>query len=219
VKSEQATYEVQYGHVQRPTHANTSWDMAKFEVPAQRWADLSQPDYGVALLNDCKYGYAVHDSVMSMSLLRSQKHPDAVADMGQHEFTYSLLPHEGDHVAAGVVRAGCQLNAPLRAMATGAHRGRLPADYSAIEVNKDNVVVEVVKKAEDGRDLIVRLYECNGADAVARVKFGFAVKSVSVVDMMEEQPREVACRNNAARLAFKPFEIKTVRVTGGVGGP
>ncbi|HKC19730.1 MAG TPA: glycoside hydrolase family 38 C-terminal domain-containing protein, partial [Candidatus Dormibacteraeota bacterium] len=114
VSAREATYEVQFGHVQRPTHFDDSRARAMFEVPAQRWADLGDGDYGVALLNDCKHGYDIHDSVMRLSLLRAPTHPDPSADQGRHRFTFALLPHGGDWREAGVIQAAEELNSPLR---------------------------------------------------------------------------------------------------------
>ena len=96
VMSPAATFDVQWGNVERPTHRNTSWDWARFETCAHKWADLSEGNYGVALLNDCKYGYDIHDNVIRLTLLKSATNPDANADQGEHWMTYSLLPHEGD---------------------------------------------------------------------------------------------------------------------------
>ena len=110
-----ATYEIQFGHLERPTHMNTSWDMGRFEVCGQKWADLSEPGYGVALLNDCKYGYDVEGNVMRLSLLRSPVSPDPVADKGRHEFTYALLPHSGDLREGRVIEEAYSLNVPLLA--------------------------------------------------------------------------------------------------------
>ncbi len=123
VRSLRATYEIQFGHVERPTHANTSWDVARFEVCAHRWADLSEPGYGVALLNDSKYGYDISGNVIRLSLLRATTWPDPVADRGHHRFTYRLLPHRGDLRDAGVVDAGYDLNVPIRAVPTLPHPG------------------------------------------------------------------------------------------------
>ena len=123
MRSLRATYEIQYGHVERPTHANTSWDVARFEVCAHKWADLSEPGYGVALLNDCKYGYDIAGNVIRLSLLRAPTWPDPVADRGHHHFTYRLLPHAGDLRDAGVIDAGYDLNVPLRTVATPPHAG------------------------------------------------------------------------------------------------
>ncbi len=113
IRSEQATYEVQYGHVQRPTHFNTSWDMARFEVCGHKWADLAEPGFGVALLSDSKYGYAAHRNILRLSLLRGPISPDPLADLGRHHFRYALLPHAGDFRSAGVIEEGYRFNVPL----------------------------------------------------------------------------------------------------------
>jgi len=114
VHADRAKCEIQFGHIDRPTHGNTSWDWAQDEVCAQKWIDLSEPGYGVALLNDCKYGHRIKDGILDLNLLRSPSYPDPAADEGEHEFTYSLLPHSGDHVSGHVVQAAYELNVPLR---------------------------------------------------------------------------------------------------------
>src|SRR6266849_1984615 len=133
VRSARATYEIQFGHVERSTHTNTSWDQARFEVCAHRWADLGEPGYGVALLNDCKYGYDIQGSVMRLSLLRAPTHPDTAADRGKHRFTYALMPHPGDFREAGVIAAAEDLNNPLRVVRGGISTGQR---RSLIEVDK-----------------------------------------------------------------------------------
>uniref|UniRef100_A0A8C0MZU7 Mannosidase alpha class 2C member 1 n=1 Tax=Canis lupus familiaris TaxID=9615 RepID=A0A8C0MZU7_CANLF len=148
VRSPQATYEVQFGHLQRPTHHNTSWDWARFEVWAHRWMDLSEHGFGLALLNDCKYGASVRGSVLSLSLLRAPKAPDASADMGRHEFTYALMPHKGSLQDAGVIRAAYSLNFPLLALPAP---GPAPAAaWSAFSLSSPAVVLETVKQARGG---------------------------------------------------------------------
>src|SRR6266545_2164868 len=121
VHSPRATYEIQFGHIERPTHTNTSWDEARFEVSAHRWAAIGAAGSGVALLNDCKYGYDIQGSVMRLSLLRAPTHPDPNADRGKHRFTYALMPHPGDFRDAGVIAAAEDLNHPLRTV-----RGAVP---------------------------------------------------------------------------------------------
>jgi len=113
VRSTYATYDIQYGNVRRPNHWNTSWDQARFESVGHRFADLSERNYGVALLNDCKYGYDIKDNVMRISLLRSGKQPDHLQDLGRHLFTYALLPHKGDFVEGGVEESAYALNNPM----------------------------------------------------------------------------------------------------------
>ena len=133
VRSTKATYEIQFGNVERPTHWNTSWDYAKFETVAHKWVDLSQRDYGVSLLNDCKYGHDVKDNVIRITLLKSGIEPDPNADQGHHEFTYSLLPHAGDWYAADTAREAYELNYPLRAAYADAPGGSLPSAESFIK--------------------------------------------------------------------------------------
>ena len=146
-----ATYDIQWGSIRRPTHRNTTWDMARYEVPAQKWADLSEGNYGVALLNDCKYGYDIHGNVMRLSLVKSSTMPDPVADQGHHRMTYALLPHKGDW-RGGVRAEAYDLNLPLRVT-------RGTACASLVSSIAANVVIETVKPADDGNGLIIRLYE------------------------------------------------------------
>ncbi|MBN1642390.1 MAG: alpha-mannosidase [Anaerolineae bacterium] len=229
VHAEAATYEIQYGHLQRPTHCNTTWDLARDEVVGHKWVDLSQGDYGVALLNDSKYGHRVKGNVLDLNLLRSAYYPgprlvtdedvapgaphEGYTDQCDHEFTYALYPHPGDAMAGGVVRAGYALNVPLRVLPATAHGGSLPHETSLIAVDAPNVVVEAVKRAEDGDDLIVRLYECAHAGAKAAVRLGFSVSAAAEVNLMEEDPHPVVVDDGIVRLSFRPFEIKTLRLS------
>jgi alpha-mannosidase len=231
VHAEEAAYEIQFGHIRRPAHRNTSWDMAKDEVPAHRWADLSQGDYGVALLNDCKYGYKIKDGVIELDLIRSVPYPGprlvpdeevepgsphhAYTDQGEHAFSYALYPHRGDLVSGNVVRAGYEFNIPLATAASGSRTARGPREASYLEVDAPNVVVEAVKKAEDSDETIIRLYESAHAAARATLTFAFPVKSAWEVDLMEEHPRPLKLKSNGVRLDFRPFEIKTVRLRTG----
>jgi alpha-mannosidase len=229
VQADEATYEIQFGHLRRPTHRNTTWDLARDEVAAHRWADLSQRDYGVALLNDCKYGHKIKDGVMDLNLLRSAPYSgprlvedadvapgephDGYTDQCEHDLIYALLPHAGDHVAGNVTREAYGLNVPLRVVVTDAHAGTLPREASFLSVDAANIIVEAVKKAEDGDDLIVRLYECEGRDALATVAFGFPVSAVSSVDLMEENPTRLDIAADSVKVAFTPFAIETLRAT------
>ncbi|MDQ3793432.1 MAG: alpha-mannosidase, partial [Actinomycetota bacterium] len=129
VRFHEATFETMYGAVKRPTHRNTSWDAARFEVSAHRYCDLSEPGYGVALLNDGKYGHSARGNVLGISLLRSPLYPDPLADEGEHRFTYSLLPHPGDWTEAGVTREAFALNSPLFAAGAAPGEGALPQEF------------------------------------------------------------------------------------------
>ncbi|RKY12209.1 MAG: alpha-mannosidase [Planctomycetota bacterium] len=209
VKSDHARCEIQFGNVKRNTHKNTNWDYSKFESPAHKWVDLSRDDYGVALLNDCKYGYQLFDNVLDLNLLRSTGYPDPVADIGKHEFTYSLLPHVGDYIDGKVVKAGYELNMPLELTpATSKTKG----SASLITVDSEHVIVEAVKKAEDSEDIIVRLYECHSTKVKLKISFGFDVKSAVLVDLMERNLSNLRVKNNSVTVELNPFEIYTIKL-------
>ena len=208
IRSDVATYEIQFGHLQRPTHFNTSYDTARFEVCAHRWADLSEPGCGLALLNDCKYGYATHRNIMRLSLLRSPKSPDPVADIGRHQFRYALLPHAGDLRAAGVIPAARAFNAPLLLQNTGAPAG----ERSFVSVNSPTVVIDTVKQAEDSRHVIVRLYEAHGTHGQVRLTSGLPVKTVTRCNLLEEDDAKLAWRNGGVTFGVRPFQIITLKL-------
>ncbi|TKS73487.1 Alpha-mannosidase 2C1 [Collichthys lucidus] len=164
VRSANATYEIQFGHLQRPTHRNTSWDWARFEVWGHKWADLSEHNFGVALLNDCKYGYSVHNNTMTLSLLRAPKAPDVNADMGTHHFTYAIMPHTGSFQDASVIQCAYNLNFPLRSLQCASDT----VPWSAFSVNSSAVILETIKQAEDRKSaLVVRLFESHGSSVTA----------------------------------------------------
>ena len=204
VTSREATYEVQFGHVRRPTHMDDPRARAMFEVCAQRWADLGDDEYGVALLNDSKHGYDIHDGVMRLSLLRAPTHPDPTADQGSHTFTYSLMPHPGDWREAGVVQAAEDLNSPLRYVPTS-----LPArtSRSLIDVDTPQVVVEAIKRAEDSDATIVRLYEAWGRPCRARIQTTLPTRRVSLCDLLERELEETDLE-----LKFAPFRVLTLKL-------
>jgi alpha-mannosidase len=209
VRSARATYEIQFGHVERTTHTNTSWDLAHFEVCAHRWADLGEAGYGVALLNDCKYGYDILGSVMRLSLLRAPTHPDPTADRGRQRFTYALMPHPGDFREAGVIAAAEDLNAPLRVVSSGSSAG---ARRSLIGLSTPQVVVEAVKRAEDSDAIIVRLYEAWGGRCRARMRTTLPARRAALCDLLERERVEVAVRGGELELEFDPFKIVTLKL-------
>ena len=206
VRSTKATYEIQYGHVERPTHFNTSWDYARFEVVAHRWADLSEQGYGVSLLNDCKYGHNIKDNVMHITLLKSGKYPDTEADMGEHDFTYALLPHAGAVTEGDTIEEAVRLNLPVRTL-----KGAAMELAPAFAASSRSVTVDAVKKAEDEDCLILRVHECRGGHAVAELKPGFEIKAYAPCNLLEEQTGD---RVESATIcaALRPFEIQTYKI-------
>ncbi len=213
VRSLRATYEIQYGHVERPTHANTSWDVARFEVCAHKWADLSEPGYGVALLNDCKYGYDIAGNVIRLSLLRAPTWPDPVADRGRHHFVYRLLPHAGDLRAGGVVDAGYDLNVSLRAVGVSAHAGTRETSASMLSVDAGHVVVEVVKRSDDDVGaLVVRFYEAWGQRGPVTLRAPWELRRAIRTDLLERPLDEVPTSGASVTIDMTPFEIATLRL-------
>ncbi len=208
----EVTCDIQFGQLKRPTHTNTSWEMAKYEICAQKWIDVSERNYGVGLLNDCKYGHKVRGNVLDIDLLRSPCHPDPSADRCRHQFVYSLYPHPGDAYSGGVVQAAYELNVPLQVYEVPTSRGVLPQEWSFVQVDVENVIIETVKKAEDNDQTILRLYETYGATTEAEIRFGTDVKAVHLVDLMEENPKRIRVRNRRASIALTPYEIVTLAV-------
>ena len=209
LRSPFATYEIQYGHVQRPTHFNTTYDLARFEVPAQRWADLSEPDFGVALLNDCKYGYAAHGNIMRLSLLRAPIYPDPQADQGRHTFRYALLPHAGNPQNAGVSEQALRFNVPLLIRATDEPTGQ----RSFFSISSPAVMIDAIKRAEDGEAIIVRMYESRGTHVSARLESSLAIVSAALVNLLEDELAALAWQAGGVALDFKPFEIVTLKLS------
>jgi len=185
--------------------------VARFTVCGQRWADLGEPGYGVALLNDCKYGYDIHENVMRLSLLRSPGEPDPKADRGHHTFTYSILPHAGSLQEAGVVAEAAQLNSPLRFLAAKEHEGVLPASHSFFHVSHPGLQIDTVKRAEDSDDLIVRLYEAHGARGSAELTCALPFSKVERVNLIERSLGTEKANGDRVSFDFRPFEILTFK--------
>ncbi|KAG0213254.1 Glycoside hydrolase, 38 vacuolar alpha mannosidase [Mortierella sp. GBA30] len=216
IHSDVATYDSQFGVVQRPTTYNTSHDFAKFEVCGHKFADLSEHGYGIALLNDSKYGYSCHGNVMRLSLLKSPKVPDAHCDMGHHEFSFAVYPHKGTFHESNVVRESYQFNVPMivRPVARGALEAHAPVSFFEIEGAK-NVVLETVKRAEDSDDIIIRLYEAFGGRAVFKLKSALSIKSICRCNILEDDGAAVELNKDARTsglLVLRAFEILTLKL-------
>ena len=202
IHAEEATFEIQFGHLRRPTHRNTTWDLARDEVTAHKWADLSQRDYGVALLNDSKYGYKIKGNVIDLNLLRSVPYPGprlvpdedvvpgephhAYTDQCDHAFVYALYPHQGDHVEGRVAQAGYELNCPMRVVPVESRAGDGPREHSFLQIDAPNVMIEAVKRAEDDDGMIIRLYESENRGTYVNLRLGFPVSSAVETNLMEE---------------------------------
>jgi alpha-mannosidase len=213
VLSRKATYEIQFGAIERPTHRSSPVDRARFEVTGHKWIDLSEGDYGVSLLNDSKYGFDVKENTMRISLLRSSVSPDPHADEGHHDFAYSLYPHAGGWQDAGTVQRGHEFNAPLVCWLEKAHGGALPPMWSLVETDAPGLVIDTVKKAEDSDAIVVRTYESHGGRTEARLKFYAPPSSVTECDLMEENDVPVDLNGNTVTFEAKPWEIRSFKVS------
>lgn len=213
VNTNRATFEIQFGHVERPTHRNTSWDMARFEVCAQKWVDMSEGGHGVALINTGKYGHDVLDNVLRLSLLRSPKAPDPICDRGQHHFSYVLMPHFDQVQHSEVIQAAYAVNADPRILPLKPSKGESGELPPLVSVDNRSVVIESVKKAEDSKHLIVRMYECHNTRGAAHLSMAMPIKRAWVVDLNETILSECAgVSDGTVAFNYTPFEIVTLMV-------
>jgi alpha-mannosidase len=210
VNTTKSTCEIQFGHVERPTHRNTTWDMAKFEVCAQKWVDLSEGGHGVALINTGKYGHDIHNSDLRLSLLRSPKAPDPTCDMGIHQFTYVIYPHFDQVPQSDVVAAAYAINAPVHIVPIDRQTGNEGELPPFIQVSSRNIIVESVKKAEASNHRIVRLYECHNTRGHATLNAALPIKQAWLCDLEENPLQELEVVDGAVNFGYLPFEILTI---------
>ena len=208
IHSDEATFEIQFGNVTRKTHRNTSWDQARFETCGQKWIDVSEGHYGVSLLNDCKYGHSVRGGDLAITLIKSGIEPNPTTDQEEHTFTYALYPHAETWRDAGTAAQAYFLNQPAYAVG----RGRPGDAFSLLSVNVRNVIVETVKRAEDGNGVIVRMYESENARTQATLSWSRPFSRVEECNLLEEPLRTIPAHGNEIPLTVLPYEIKTLRI-------
>lgn len=208
IRSTEAIYDIQFGNVKRPTHWNTSWDIARFESVGHKWAAITEPNYGVSLMNNSKYGYSIKDNVLALSLLKGPVYPDPIADIGVHHFTYSLYPFKGTSKKHDVEREATFLNAPIRVI-----KGEVKEEFrtSLFSLSNDCVVLDTVKKAEDRDSTIIRLHEMEGSSEQVIIQSAYTVKRWREVNLMEDTA-DKAFHDTPIKLAFTPYEIKTLEI-------
>ena len=212
IHARESTAEIQFGHVRRPTHRNTSWDEARFETVMHRWMDLSEPDFGVAFFNDSKYGYDVRGSTVRLTLLKSPTYPWPNADQGEHRFRYALRVHHGLHDTDIPAEAEAY-NLPLRLVAGARDLATATSAHALVSIAGDGVTLEAVKKAENGDAVILRLWETRGRGAEVIVTMPPGARTVERVNLLEREPETLSLSEGKVCLTFTPFEIVTLRVT------
>ena len=209
VNSLVATCDIQFGKVERPTVENTSWDQAKFEVCAHKYVDISEGNYGVSLINDCKYGHSLTDNVIGLTLIKCTHYPNEGTDIGHHEMSFILSPHKGNFTQSDTVKKAYLLNNPF---IVKEGKGNQDADYSFISSSHDNVVIDTIKPSENKDGYIVRMYETMNSKTNVTLTFGEKVKKAYLTNLMEENINEVDVKDNKISFTIKPFEIVTLRI-------
>lgn len=209
VRSCSSTSEIAHGSIQRPTHYNTSYDLAKFETCMHKWVDLSESGYGVSVLNDCKYGFSVHENNIDITLMRAPICPDPTGDIGYNEFTYSLVPHTGTWQEAGISELAYALNNPPAVVysAVGSHDGE-----RLISVKRKGVVLDAFKKAQNDDGYILRVFEAYSSRGKCEIDFCKAIESVTECNLMEKDGEALSHCEKSFVFDIKPNEVKTFRI-------
>ena len=208
IHTDEATFDIQFGNLTRKTHKNTSWDIARFETCGHKWMDVSEGGYGVSILNDCKYGHSVDHSDVGLTLIKSGIEPNPTTDQEDHYFTYAIYPHAGTWREADTLQEGYDLNQPVLAVNGTAQN----SEYSFISCDKNNVMLETVKPAEDGNGIILRVIEEKNTKTKAKLHFAQEVKSVCECDLMENKVADMCADGKDVCITIAPYEIKTYRV-------
>ena len=206
VKDGKAVFDIPFGSIERAANGD--------EVPALKWVDVSSADYGVSLLNDCKYGHDVKPGAIRLTLLRCSYEPDPMPDQGQHVIRYSIYPHLGDWRRSDTPRRGLELNNPLIPVFTNRHPGTLPEELTFIEIAPSNLILTCLKQAEGSNDLILRFYECEGREGTALIRLRVPAKAIYETDLAERDLGKPAIpiRSGQVKVPFGKWEIKTLRI-------
>lgn len=212
VNASKATFDIQFGNIERTTHNNTLWDFAQFEVMGHKWIDLSDNGFGFSLLNDSKYGHHVKNGKVATSLLRSQMRPCVDQDKGNHVIKVALYPHCGAVSQSDVVKQGYSLNFPMHCVLTDTHDGSLPTSFSLASVNKPNIIIETLKTAEDSDEMVIRMYETWNQKTDCTLSVCGEIEQAHETNLLEENEQKLFAEGNSIKLSFKPFELKTVKI-------
>ena len=210
VHTDEATFDVQFGSLTRKTHTNTSWDVARFESCGQKWMDLSEGHYGVSLLNDCKYGHSVKDSSMALTLIKSGIEPNPTTDQEEHDFTYAIYPHAETWRAAGTVAEAYKLNQPLRVELCAGEEAPESGSFAAVKAS--NVIIETIKQAEDGKGVVLRMYESENSYTKTVVTVNADFEKAYVCNLLEEEEQEAQVKGKEIAVALKPYEVVTLKL-------
>ncbi len=210
IMADKATYNIQFGNIERSALNNTSYEIAQFEVPFHKFFDLSEGDYGVAVINDCKYGGFVKENRMSLTLIKSASYPYSGADVGEHEFSYSIVPHANNFSQSQIMQRAYEFNIPLLAVKLTGENNEKTGSF--VSVDSQNVIIETVKLSEDGKGYIIRLYDGYNCKTDVNVTLNGKAKKIIECDMLENEKELIAENTNTFNLTVKNYQIKTIKV-------
>lgn len=210
IRNEYAEFGSQFGSVRRNTHYNTSWDMAKFETCMHKWADYSEGDYGVAIICSEKYGVSIHEGTISLALLRSPIFPDESADIGKHNFKYSILPHTKDN-KNDVIKHAYKMSNPLIAYKVDNAKGTSNT-ASMVHIENENLIIETIKRSENNDSTIVRLYESGNTRGKATLNYHKKVEEAVECNILEEDKNVIKTEENNVRIEYQPYKIISLKI-------
>lgn len=208
INNTDGVFDIQYGYIRRNAHRNTSWDKAKFEICGQKYADISDGGYGLAVLNDCKYGHSVRRGKLTLSLIKSSGYPNEYIDCDVHDFVYSVIPHSGNHIDAGIIEESLIFNNPPVINENAV----ISENCSLVKCSSDGITPGAFKRAYDGDGFVLRLAENRNRRVKAVLEFAFDVKSAFICSTTEEEQTEIKVDGRKVTLEFSPFEIITLKV-------
>ncbi len=212
IHAHQASYDIPFGVLERPTHWNTSWDWARFEVCAHKWVDLSEGDYGVSLFNNCKYGHDIKDNVMRLTLIKCAGAPDPMADVGIHYFKYGLYPHAGGWREAKIPQRAYEFNVDPQLLGGAFNHSKIEANQPIVTIDRDHVLLDTIKWAEKENAMIIRLYEGYNQRGNVTLQLAISPQKVMGCNLLEREDHEVDWNENKINFFIKPFEIRTFKV-------
>ena len=210
VKTDKLNCDIGMGYVERTGHDNTSWDEAKFETVMHKWADVSEPGFGVSVINDSKYGVGSRGGEIAVSILKAASYPNPESDRGEHTFGFSVYPHEGRFTESRLFCHAYEFNNPLIVKECDDNEGDLPGEFSLLGAH--GAIIETVKKAEDSDDIIIRLYEPEGKRMKAKICFGFDFKEAYFTDICENEEKKAKVISGTIETELSPFEIVTLKI-------
>ncbi len=212
VNATKATFDIQFGNIERSTTTNTTWEFAQFEESMHKWVDLSDNSFGLSILNDCKYGCDVKHGRIRPTLFRCATRPNTVQDREFHSFTFSIYPHKKGVADSGTVKEAYSVNFPLYAVPVKAQNGTIDSYYSFASCLEKNIVIETIKLAEDSDNIIVRAYETANKKTCANFIFSNEIEAATECNLLEEEDTHVDYNGKYLCAGFKPFEIKTFKI-------